>query len=119
MMNQRVIYWIVIIVAISPIILLLPAWWKKLAAASGRDSLVLLTVATISYAWLNLGMWWPAFWGSSTRVRLLIIDTNFAVMLICMVFAFRARRGNNIFLQIACVFIFALWAFQGALNSIV
>ena len=119
-MEARIIYWVVLLLAASPVPLLLLSWYRSFSAPSrlGTRWWLLLSVATSSHIWLILGMWSPMFLGQTySNVRFAIIDVNCVVVLGCSIGIFLSKGDNKMPLGIACILTTVLWIFVGAVNS--
>lgn len=119
-MDLRTAYWFIISLAVIPIPLLLFAWYRLRLLADGFNYLRIgtLTVASVSHAWLVLGLLFPSVWGESySHIRFGIIDVNFALAVLCFVAAITGKRGIRVVLGTASLLTAVLWSIEAAINS--
>ncbi len=123
-MSAKIAYWIIFALAACALPLIVVAWRQcMLSSHPARTRLViLLSLATISYAWLLLGMKFPASWGDYySNPRYAIIDGNFIVMIGCSIGTFSSKAGQKtiLFVGLTCLLLTLLWCFVGVLNVVV
>ena|SRR5271165_2327121 len=119
-MNVHVAYWTMVLLAIVPMPLLLTVWLGWLIPRTSLLRLLLLAVATASYLWLVLGVVFPALLLDYYSIgRFAILDGNFLLMLVCIVFAFRGNERRKAAFISACVVTALMWSVEAAINSVV
>jgi hypothetical protein len=122
-MEAFLLYWLMIIVATIPAALFLIVWRKTLIGRKSerRVSLVLMGVATLSYAWLVLAMAFnDVFLGSSySTLRYAIIDLNFVATVVCSIAAAWAPERMRVFLVVSSGVTAFVWGVVGAINAAV
>lgn len=118
-MEARILYWLVVALAAIPAPLLFRAWYKIFASNDFVSTLRLLLVllATASYTWAVLGMWFPKLLGAYySNLRFVVIDGNWVVMLACSITVFLPKGSDKISLGIACILTTVLWTLMAAVN---
>jgi hypothetical protein len=118
-MEARVLRWFVVALAAIPVPLLFRAWYKGFSSNDFASTLrlLLVLVATASYIWLVLGMWFPKLLGSYySNFRFVIIDGNWLVMVGCSIIVFLSKGSNKMPLGIACILTTVLWTLVAAVN---
>jgi hypothetical protein len=120
----KIAYWIILALTACPLPLTVLAWRECMSSSHPARirPVILLSIATISYVWLLLGMKFPASMGDYySNPRYAIIDGNFVVMIGCSIGTFLSKAGQKtmLFVGLTCLLLTLLWSIVGALNVVV
>jgi hypothetical protein len=120
--SHSLAYWIAIAFDFSPALPLAVAWLRIGRAGEPLKAWTLapLLAATFSLGWLALGLFVPMALGPTySGIRFGIIDTNFAIMLVAAIAAFRKTSRASLPTSIGCTLMALVWSFVGTINSVV
>jgi len=115
-------YWYLLAFDLSPVLFVAIAWvqimrkgWRTTASRA-----IPLVALTVSFFWLVLGLPFSEALGPSySNLRYGIIDANFIGMVLAAGFSIGKMKHGRIATTIGCFLMSLVWAFIGAINSVI